>query len=211
MNPMLMMAIPAILSAVGGLTGDKAKQGSTYTKPQRGTINDILQSIKGMRGGGAEDITQQQGYQQGNEWLQSLFNDPEFFNNIEAPAFRQFNEEIAPGIANRFASMGSGGSLGSTSFRNSINRAGSDLATNLAALRGGLQQQGVNQSLQYGQQPFNNYMSLLQTALQPTQNQYHPASPGFGGNIGSSMFGGLAQGYGNQWGQNMAGQYPGTT
>ena len=210
MNPAMMMAIPTILSLIGGLTGDKAKQGSTYTKPQRGTINDILQSIKGM-GANSQDITQGQPYQQGNEWLSNLFNDPEFFNSFEAPLQRDFQEKTIPELSNRFASLGSGGALGSTAFRNALGREGSNLHTNIAALRGGLQQQGVNQSLQYGQQPFNNYMSLLQTALQPTQNQYHPASPGFGGNTGASMFSGLAQGYGNQWGQQMAGQYPGTT
>ena len=51
---------------------------------------------------------------------------------------------------------------------------------------------------------------MLQSALQPTQNQYTPASPGFGGNIGASMFGGLAQGFGQQMGQGFAGQSPST-
>jgi hypothetical protein len=204
MNPMMMMAIPAILSAIGGLTGSKAKQGSTYTKGQRGTIDDILQSIKGMKGN--QDITQNQGFQGGQDWLNSLFNDQDFFNRFEAPAQRNFQENTVPDLANRFAAMGSGGSLGSTGFRNQLAREGSNLQTNLAAMRGGMQQQGVGQQLQYAQQPFQNLMQLLQQGLQPTQNQYHPASTGFGGNIGSSMFGGLASGYGQQAGQMMAQQ-----
>lgn len=210
MNPMMMMAVPAILSAIGGLTGDKAKQGSTYTKGQRSTIDDILQSIKGMKSGGAQDITQNPSYQTGQDLLQSMFSDPEFFNQFEAPLQRQFQEQTVPELANRFASMGSGGSTGSTAFRNQLGREGSNLSTNIAALRGGMQQQAVPQLLGYAQQPFSNLMSLYQQALQPTQNQYQPATPGFGGNIGASMFGGLAQGYGQQFGQNMAGQHPTT-
>lgn len=204
-----MMAIPSLLSLVGGLTGDKAKQSSTYTKGQRSAIDDVLQSIKGMKSG-AQDITQQPGYQQGQEWLSALFNDPEFFNKFEAPLQRQFQEQTVPDLANRFASMGSGGALGSTGFRNQLAREGSNLSTNIAALRGGMQQQAIPQLLGYSQQPFSNLMSLYGTALQPTQNQYLPATPGFGGNIGASMFGGLAQGYGQSLGQKFAGQNPAT-
>ena len=216
MNPMMMMAIPSILSAIGGLTGSNAKQGSTYTKGQRNTIDDVLESIRGMRGG-AQDITQNQNYQTGQDWLQSMFNDPQFFDKFEAPLQRQFQEQTVPELANRFAGMGSGGSTGSTGFRNQLAREGSNLSTNLGALRGGMQQQAIPQLAQYAQQPFSNLMNLYQQALQPTMNQYTPASSGFGGNIGASMFSGLAQGYGQQFGQGMAnsnqqypGQYPGT-
>jgi len=159
---------------------------------------------------GSQNITQYPQYQQGQDYLMSLFNDPEFFNQFEAPLQRQFQEQTVPDLANRFASMGSGGSLGSTGFRNQLAREGSNLGTNIAALRGGMQQQAIPQLLGYAQQPFNNLMSLYQQALQPTQNTYQPASAGFFGPIASSFAGGAAQGYGNQWGQNMAGQYPGT-
>ena len=210
MNPqMLMTLLPFALSAVGGLTGDKAKQGSTYQKNQRSTIDSLLESVNQMRGGGGQDITQNPTYQGGNEFLQSLYNDPSFFQKFEAPLQRQFEEQTLPDIANRFGSMGSGGATGSSAFRNAANRAGVDFQTNLAGLRGGMQQQGAGQSLQYAQQPFSNIMSMLQQALQPTQNQYHPATPGFGGNIGSSMFGGLAQGYGQNMGQQMSNMFGG--
>lgn len=204
MNPTMLMAIPSILTALGGLTGNKAKQGSTYTKAQRSTIDDILNSIKGMSGN-AQDITQNQNYQTGQDWLQSMFSDPDFFDKFEAPIQRQFQEQTVPELANRFASMGSGGSTGSTAFRNQLAREGSNLSTNLAALRGSMQQQAIPQLQSFAQQPFSNLMSLYQQALQPTMNQYTPASPGFGGNIGASMFSGLAQGYGQQFGQGMAG------
>ena len=206
MGPAFMAALPAILSLVGGLTGDKAKQGSTYNKGQLGLIDEAVQSLRG----GAPNVEQNQNYQTGQNWLQSMFNDPQFFNQFEAPLQRQFQEQTVPDLANRFASMGSGGALGSTGFRNQLAREGSNLSTNLGALRGGMQQQAIPQLLGYSQQPFSNYMSMLNQALTPTQNQYMPATPGFGGNIGASMFGGLAQGYGQQMGQLFAGQSPST-
>ena len=188
--------------ALSGLGGKKGQTSSTFNKNQLGGIDEILNSIRGMRGG-AQDITQNQGYQQGQGFLSSLFNDQDFFNRFEAPAFRQFNEEIAPGIANRFASMGSGGSLGSTGFRNQIAREGGNLATNLAAQRGNMQQQAVPQLLGYSQQPFSNLLSLYQHALQPTQNVYQQPSAGFFGPIAASLAGGAATGLGNQLGQQM--------
>jgi hypothetical protein len=214
--------------ALAGLGGRNAQQGSSYSKGQRGTIDDILGSIRGMRGGGTQDITQNQGYGQGMDWLMSMFNDPQFFNQFEAPLQRQFQEQTVPDLANRFAASGSGGSLGSTGFRNQLAREGSNLSTNIGALRGGMQQQAIPQLLGYAQQPFSNLMSLYNQALQPTQNQYQPASGGFLGPIASAFSGGAAQGFGQQWGQNMApggqqqnnllsgaagkfaGQYPGT-
>ncbi len=194
------------------LFGSSPKQGSTFSKGQQSTIDEILQSIKGMKGG-AQDITQNQGFQSGQNWLESLFNDPQFFQNFEAPLQRDFQERTIPELANRFASMGSGGSTGSTAFRNALGREGSNLSTNIGALRGGLQQQGVNQALQYGQQPFQNLMQLLQTGLQPTQNTMTQPTGGLFGPLFGALGGGASAGYGQQWGQNMygnSGQHPGT-
>ena len=204
MDPATLSLIASLVSGgLGSLFGNKAEKGSTYTQGQRQGIDEILQDIKGMKNN-AQDITQNQNYGQGQDWLQGLFNDPQFFQNFEAPLQRQFQEETIPNLANRFASMGSGGSQGSTAFRNQLGREGSNLSTNIAALRGGLQQQGVNQGLQYAQQPFSNLMQLYQQALQPTQNTYQGPSTG--------LFGGLAapfaQGAGTIWGQQ-AGQQAG--
>jgi len=203
MNPAMMMGLPAVLALVSGLTGDKAKHGSTYNKKQLAGLDQLIESIKGGFGGPQQDITQSQPYQQGNEFFNSLFNDPDFFNKFEAPAMRQF-EELQGDIGNRFAGMGSGGSTGSTGFRNVMAREAQNLSSNLAAQRGQMQQNAVPQMLGYAQQPISNWMTQLQTALQPTKNQYLPASPGFGGNIAASMFGGMSQGFGNKWGENMA-------
>lgn len=196
---MLLMAASAI-PALFNLGGSKGEMKSTYNKRQKQGIEGVLDMLQGMKG--QTDINQNPQFQQGQEWLSSLFNDPEFFQKFEAPLMRQFNEEIVPGLANRFASMGSGGALGSTGFRNQLAREGSNLSTNIAALRGGMQQQGVNQGLQYAQQPVNNYMQMLQTALgHPTNNVYQPPS-----NPAASIFGpavgGFFQGYGSNYGMN---------
>ncbi len=211
-----MSFLPALAAIAGPLLGalfenrggkNDAKTGSTYTQGQQSFIENILNDLKGMKG--SQDITQNPQYQQGQDWLSSLFNDPEFFNRFEAPLQRQFQEQTIPDLANRFASMGSGGALGSTGFRNQLAREGSNLGTNIAALRGGMQQQGVNQGLQYAQQPFQNYLQTLQTALTPTQNTYQPPSAGFWGPIAAAGAGGIASGYGQQFGKNMAGTNPG--
>jgi hypothetical protein len=208
--PFAAAAIPLIASIFENRGGkNDAKQGSTFGKGQLSFIDNILNDLKGMKG--QQDITQNPQYQQGQEWLSSLFNDQDFFNKFEAPIRRQYEERTVPDLANRFASMGSGGSLGSTGFRNQLAREGSNLDTNIAALRGGMQQQGANQALQYAQQPFQNYQQLAQLGLTPTNNQYQPPSAGFWGPIAAQGVGGLSQGYGQQFGQQMANQnnFPG--
>ncbi len=200
-DPGTAMLISGVLSAGAGLLGggNKGEQKSTFSKKARGTLDQILDDIRGMKGN-AQDITQNPQYMQGQEWLSNLFNDPEFFKAFEAPLQRQFEEETIPGLANRFASMGSGGSLGSTAFRNQLAREGSNLSTNIAALRGGMQQQGVNQSLQYAQQPFQNLLQLLGIGTQPTMNQYQPPSAGIGA-LAAPLLSGATQYYAGQAGQ----------
>jgi hypothetical protein len=191
-----------VFSALSGLGGSKGEHGSTYSKNQRGLIDETLNAVRGMRG--SQDITQNQGYQTGMDWLQGLFNNPDFFNNFEAPLQRQFQEQTVPELANRFAGMGSGGALGSTGFRNQLAREGSNLSTNIAALRGGMQQQAIPQLLGYAQQPFSNMMSMMQNALTPTNNTYQPASAGFAGGIAPGIMSGFTQAYGNKLGEQFA-------
>lgn len=173
MNPATMASIFAALAPLlKGIFGDQGGPGSSFNDQQLDFMKQGLGGLNPQQG----DITKNQGYQQGQEWLNSLFNDPEFFKSFEAPLMRQFEEETIPGLANRFAGMGSGGSLGSTAFRNQLGREGSTLHEKIASLRGGLQQQGVNQGLQYAQAPVSNYMQQLQQLLTPTQNTYQQSS-----------------------------------
>lgn len=201
MDPQLLMAILPTILSLANVGGSDAKHGSTYNKGQRGLIDSAIEQIKGL---GSQDIRQNPQYQQGSDWLSSLFNDPEFFKNFEAPLQRQFQEQTVPDLANRFAAMGSGGALGSTGFRNQLAREGSNLSTNIAALRGGMQQQGVNQGLQYAQQPISNYQNMLSGILgHPAQNTYQGPSNPF-----APIAGAATQGYFQNRG--FAGQSPST-
>lgn len=199
MNPAMMSMLPMMFSALSGLGGKNGEHGSTYSKKSQGLIDETIDAVRGMRG--SQDITQNPGYQTGMDWLQGLFNDPQFFNQFEAPLQRQFQEETIPELANRFAGMGSGGALGSTSFRNQLGRAGSNLHTNIAAMRGGMQQNAIPQLLGYSQQPFSNMMSMMQSALTPTQNTYQPPSSGFFGGMVPGIMSGFSQAYGNKLGE----------
>lgn len=204
MPPELMTFFAALLGAGSSyLNGSPGEQKSSYSEGAQNSLSEAQQMLSQMKGGA--DVRQNQGYGTGMDWLQSLFNDPEFFKNFEAPARRQFEEEIIPGVANRFASEGSGGSLGSTGFRNQIAREGSNLSTNLAALRGGMQQGAIPQLLNYAQQPAQNYLNLLGPATQPTQNIYQPPSAGGFADL-MSMFSGAAAG-----GLNFNSNSPGTS
>lgn len=169
MDPATISAIMAVLGPImQGVMGQGGQMGSTFNPQQQ---NFMQQGLSGLNPG-MGNIQNNQNYQNGQDWLSSLFNDPEFFKSFEAPLMRQFEEETIPGLANRFAGMGSGGSLGSTAFRNQLGREGSTLHEKIGALRGGLQQQGTNQALQYAQAPTSNYLQQLQQFLQPTQNTY---------------------------------------
>lgn len=211
MDPATMMFLSSLISGgMGMMNGQNGEFKSTYNKGQLSNIDEINNYIKSQMGAGNQDITQNQNYQQGSQWLNDLFNDPEFFKSFEAPLQRQFEEETVPGLANRFASMGSGGSTGSTAFRNQLGREGSNLSTNIAALRGGMQQQGVNQSLQYGQQPIQNLMQMMGIGLQPTQNVYQPPSQGGWGALSGPLMSGATNMWASQQGNKFAGQSPST-
>jgi hypothetical protein len=92
--------------------------------------------------------------------------------DFEAPYMRKFNQEIAPGIAERYS--GANAARGS-GFQNSIMNAGAGLTENLASLKGNLinqmlgqQTQAANVGLGYAQLPGQRYaqqMNAAQTAL----------------------------------------------
>ncbi len=102
-------------------------------------------------------------YQSGQNYLQGLLgNEPGAFSQFTAPYIQQFNQQTAPGIAERFAGMGTGAGAGSSSgLNNALAQAASTLQTNLASQREGLRMQALPQALGYSQQPFSNISSAL--------------------------------------------------
>jgi hypothetical protein len=145
-------------------------------------------------------------YGSGSSYIQNLLSgSPEAFSAFEAPLMQQFNQQIVPGIAERFAGMGTGAGAGSSSaLYNSLAQAGRNLSTDIGGLRAGLQMQALPQALGYSQQPFNNLLSGLnvraqQTNVSPGRQGFFPSlfggiGAGFAGPFGSLLGGSLGQG-----------------
>lgn len=186
------------------LTGkpEKFKQQSLHTKEQKQGLKDYLN----------QPIDQNPLYNQGSNYIQQLLsNDPAAMQQFQEPYMRNFEQNIAPGIAERFAGGQGyggtgGGALYSSAFQNSISQAGANLQSQLAALRSGMQQTGANQALQYAQQPYSNLHAGLQ--VRPFENTYQARQPGLfetglmsygqggGGGFGGGQSGSQGGGYG---------------
>ncbi|MGD8305138.1 MAG: hypothetical protein PVF17_00660 [Ignavibacteria bacterium] len=180
MNPLLMMmllqsgAAAASGLSQGGLTGQPGRfEQINLLNPQQRQLQESLgQAVspglnyyKGILGG---DTSQ----------LQALSD----------PIMRQFEQQIAPGIAGRFASRNS---LRSSAFQNALGTAATNLGSNIGQLQANLLGQAAG-----------NLTGLSGQALQPNfQNIYRPQVPGALDALAQSFGGmgqGVAQGYGAQ-------------
>lgn len=129
---------------------------------------------KGQKLGQIQNFTPEQMQLFGNMFKQTDQNsnlsrlaagDQGMFDEMEAPAFRQFNE-LQGNMASRFSQGGGQGSLGgrkSSGFQNAMSQAGSSFAQDLASKRQGLQRQaimdlhGISKDL-LQQRPYENFM-----------------------------------------------------
>lgn len=98
--------------------------------------------------------------------------DQELFNQIEAPAMRQFNE-LQGGLASRFSGMGMGGRR-SSGFQNLASQASSDFASQLQANRQNLQRQALMDLMNLSgsllnQRPYEQF--LVQKQRRPSTAQ----------------------------------------
>ena len=103
------------------------------------------------------------------------------FAPIEAKARRDFTQKTIPSIAERFASLGTGGSQRSSAFPKLLSQAGGDLETNLAAMGSdyAMRGQALNQGL---------FGSMLGMGLTPPwQHDYIKSQPGMLEQAGSSF------------------------
>jgi hypothetical protein len=144
----------------------KMEQFPTKTPEQQQLLSQLLEQLGGPLGQGMQNI------------LQLLSGDPEAFKAFEAPAMRQFEEQIVPGLAERFSGMGAG-AQSSSAFQQALGQAGASLSERLAMQRAGLQQGAMGQ-----------LGGLLGAGLsaQPFGYQYTPGTSG--------LFGGMAPGIG---------------
>ena len=116
--------------------------------------------------------------EKGGDFLSNLLNgSPEFMQQFQQPYIDQFNQQIAPGIAERFAGMGTGsGASSSSGLYNSLAQAGRQLQGDLAAQRGQMQLQGLNQVLPFASQPYQQRLAAAQAV--PGQYYEQPGQAG---------------------------------
>lgn len=142
------------------------KKANKFTDQQQGFQQNLLQGMGQPIGSGLEYLQQ------------ILSGDPEALKAFEAPMMQQFEQDIIPGIAERFAGMGTAGAQDSSAFQQSLGRAGKELSTNLAAMKQGLMGQAMQQLQGLTGQG-------MQTGI---ENMYDPGSYG--------LVGGFLQGAG---------------
>lgn len=136
-------------------TPAKMMQQDVLTGGQSQLLNQLLGGLGGPLQSGFQNLSQ------------LLSGSPQAMQAFERPAITQFEQQIVPGIAERFAGSGS---LSSSQFNRALAGAGANLAENLQAQRAGLQQNALSQLMQ-----------LLSTGLgtQQFENIYTPRQPGF--------------------------------
>lgn len=188
------------MTSMTGATGYPRNTSTGYFGPKgsRGSAQgDIIP--KGYRAGQLQQFTPEQ-----LQLFQQLFSqlgpesylsrlaggDQSLFEEMEAPALRQFNE-LQGGLASRFSGMGGLGSRRSSGFQNTASSAASNFAQELQAQRQGLQRQALSDLMGFSNQLLNQRpFERLVADKQKKQGG------GWGGAIGAGLggLGGFALG-----------------
>lgn len=200
-----------VLKALGGgllagtkglgkfLTGtpEKRENVSTLRPEQEGLYNQLTSAGQGPGAGGA--FGQAADYYRGN-----LSDNPSDFNAFAAPALRQYNEDIVPGLSEQFAGMGSGG-LSSSGFRNAQLQGATDLSERLGALRSQLRQSSAQGLQGIGQAGLGSYSQNMTT--QPGSEGFlSQLAPALGTAAGAYIGGPGGAALGNQIGNWFSGR-----
>lgn len=118
--------------------------GYSQVPTQSAQQQDVLKNLLSMFGSGGLGS---QGANQGLQYLLNLISgSPESYQALEAPALRQFQEEVLPGISERLTAMGVGGGRSGGASK-VFGQAGERLTENLAAQRAQMQGSAVQQLL----------------------------------------------------------------
>jgi len=180
---------------------DKLKKVATGTKEQQGLHNSILGQAMGMQGAGG-------GYDLAQNYFNNFLGDnqQQAFDQFSQPYLQQFQEQMLPQIAERFAGMGA---LSSSGFGQSLGGAASGLQSQLAQLFSQLQSQAAGQQ-------YNQYNQLSQTGLnyQPFAYQQKQGSGGMLapllGGIGTAMGGPIGAALGQGIGGGISSLFKGS-
>lgn len=161
----------------GPTGGNKIPKGYSYGQTQKFTP-EMMELFKSLFSHlGPEGFT-----------AQLAGGDEGMFNQLEAPALRQFNE-IQGGLASKFSGFGGPKSLSSrhsSGFQNASNQAAADFAQQLQSQRLGLQSGAVKDLISMssqllGQQPYDQFL------LEKPQKK--SGGSGWGGAIGAGLGG----------------------
>ena len=172
------------------------KSFSLQNRGQQNILQQLLQSLQGQGQGQGSNIQQSPLFQQGSGFLQQLLSgSQESSQAFEAPAMRQFNEQIIPGIAERFSGLGAG-SQSSSAFQQALGQAGAGLSENLQSLRSGLQMGGLSHALNFAQQPISNFSGLASLGLGTQSKGFVPKQQSFIQQLLTALAGAGGQGLG---------------
>ncbi len=154
--------MPGFFKSLGNFftgTPSKVHQVSTLRPDQENLSNQLVNAGQQPGAGGA--------FGDAADYYRDLMSDnPADMQAFSAPALRQYNEDIVPGISEQFAQMGAGG-LSSSGFRNAQVQGATDLAERLGALRANLRQQGAQGLQNIGQLGLQNFQQNYQTEGTP--------------------------------------------
>lgn len=142
----------ALLGLLGG-GSNRMQRVKTLSKAQQGILNQLVQMINPEGSVGS-------GYGEATALQRQLMNpSSQAVQQFTQPYMDQFQNQIIPQLAERFAGKGAlGGGLSSSGFAQALGTAGSQLQNQLAALKAGLGQNAA-QSL------MSQYGNLAGTAL----------------------------------------------
>ena len=124
------------------------------------------------------DIQNHPMYKRSMQFLNDLYNpDSQYMKNFAAPYMRHFNEELIPNLTEQFAGADA---MSSSGFNQSMGKASSDFASNLAFQKGQMQMQGLPYMQNAYQQPYANLLNRLQLGLGAKKYDYGnvPGQPG---------------------------------
>lgn len=156
-------------------TPDEYQQLSNMTGGQQRGLRDVGKQMRQLGKGGYQDAMSLLG--------QYLDPQSDVYRNFEAPYMQQFEQQVVPGLAERFAGMGAmGGGLSSSGFGQALGAAGANLQTQLAAMKEQYRRQSINDLLGQYNQLSNTYLNA-----RPFENTYQPGSTGLLGGAANAF------------------------
>ena len=132
------------------------RENVSLLRPEQEPLNE--QAINaGLRPGAGGAFGQSADY-----YRDLLSDNPADLQAYSAPALRQYNQDIVPGLSEQFAGMGAGG-LSSSGFRNAQIQGATDLSERIGSIRANLRQAGAQGLQRIGEFGLRNYSQNMTT------------------------------------------------